>query len=76
MTIETLKNGSRLWNELRDKKEKLNSLKEFALKDFLDVSVPGAVIQLPKQAIQQKLNARISELEQEIQSLEEEFSQL
>ena len=76
MTLQQLQQGLRIFNDLRDKKERLQRLVEFSNTPTFDIQAAGITIPIPKQALNTKIQSKINELQAEIDDLQTQFDTL
>lgn len=77
MTPQNLKLGLQLFNQLNDKKYKIQQIKDyFTANPQITTNIVGIDVVIPKQAIAQKIQAKIDDLQAEIDNLQAQFDNL
>ena len=77
MTIDELKKGLKLHNDINEVKNKLQQIRDyFQQNTSLKINVAGVEVEIPKATISQKIQGRIQELQDELNTLQTEFDNL
>mgnify|MGYP001578726309 CR=1 FL=1 len=76
MTYEILKKGLNLWRGISEKKEMVLKFQQLLATDPDKINVFEESLPLPKAILQTKLNTKLVELQNELNTLEQEFKNL
>lgn len=77
MTIEQLRKGLELQNQIRNRTDELKTIKEyFSTNTKINISIASISVEVPKSLIAQKVQTRIQELQDELDILQAEFDAL